>query len=356
VVAAGVDVELARDARLHEPLREGDVLIAEQVDGADVDVRRRQPGDVGGAGRCRVLVGGLASEVPLPRLDISRPVPDPDVGDLVRRRRRVRVVDHRVDRHDEPQWRALAVACQQGGAESESAARAAAVDRQPVGVDAECDGVVRRPHQAGVAVPHRRGMGVLGGEAVLDGDDDCADLGAQHGRGGVLPGDVAENHAAAVDEEDAREHPGGVDRPVDPNGDVRIAVGAGDGAVLLGDVGVLHDREHREDLLDGRTAGDDVGDGVEATGHDLEKSVEREAALRVDQVAAGHGHSIGSGGWSVSRPLELTGLRNRGAGREGTRPAPTNMVTRRIRANRLSLRHAPGKPLPSARRLARLRR
>jgi hypothetical protein len=93
---------------------------------------------------------------------------------------------------------------------------------------------------------------LLGGEPVLDGDDDSADLGAQHGRGGVLPGDVAEDHAAAVDEVDAREGPRGVDRPVDPNGDVRVAVGTGDGAVLLGDVGVLHDREHREDLLDGR--------------------------------------------------------------------------------------------------------
>ena len=40
VVGAGVDVQLRRHARLHQPLRERDVLVAEEVDRADVDEAR----------------------------------------------------------------------------------------------------------------------------------------------------------------------------------------------------------------------------------------------------------------------------------------------------------------------------
>src|SRR5689334_4363838 len=65
VVGARVDVQLRWYARLHEAHRERDVLVAEQVDGAHVDERRRQPGQVLAAGRAGVLVGLAAAEVPL---------------------------------------------------------------------------------------------------------------------------------------------------------------------------------------------------------------------------------------------------------------------------------------------------
>jgi hypothetical protein len=43
-------VQLARHPGLHQPVRERDVLVPEQVHGADVDVGRRQPGQVLGPG------------------------------------------------------------------------------------------------------------------------------------------------------------------------------------------------------------------------------------------------------------------------------------------------------------------
>src|SRR5690606_40445508 len=104
---------------------------------------------------------------------------------------------------------------------------------------------------------------------------------------------AAEDHAAAVDEVDAGQRARRVDRPVDPHGDVGLPGGAGDGAVLLGDVGVLRHLHAGEHVRDGLAALDDVGDRVEAAGHRLEQGVERDAALRVDQITTGHGPSTG---------------------------------------------------------------
>jgi len=42
---------------LHQPLRERDVLVPEQVDRADVDEGRRQAGQILRAGRGGVLIG-----------------------------------------------------------------------------------------------------------------------------------------------------------------------------------------------------------------------------------------------------------------------------------------------------------
>jgi hypothetical protein len=50
-------VQLRRDTGLHEPHGERDVLVPEQVDGADVDERRREAGQILRAGRGGVLIG-----------------------------------------------------------------------------------------------------------------------------------------------------------------------------------------------------------------------------------------------------------------------------------------------------------
>jgi hypothetical protein len=57
VVGAGIDVQLGRDTGLHEPRRERDVLVPEQVDGADVDVGRRKAVQILRASRGGVLIG-----------------------------------------------------------------------------------------------------------------------------------------------------------------------------------------------------------------------------------------------------------------------------------------------------------
>ena len=56
MISTGIDVQLSRDAGLHEPRGERDVLIPEQVDGADVDEGRRQAGQVVGASLGGVLI------------------------------------------------------------------------------------------------------------------------------------------------------------------------------------------------------------------------------------------------------------------------------------------------------------
>ena len=49
VVGAGVDMQLARHAVSHEALREVDVLVAKEVDRADIDEGGRQAGEISGS-------------------------------------------------------------------------------------------------------------------------------------------------------------------------------------------------------------------------------------------------------------------------------------------------------------------
>src|SRR6266851_772413 len=293
VVGAGVDVQLGGDPGSHEPGGEGDVLVTEHVDGADVDEGRRQAGQVLRAGRSGVLVGLAVAQVPLPGLDVARPVPQADVGDLVTGRGLVPVVDHRVDRHLEADGRAAAVAGEHRHGDGEAAPGAAAVDGETVWVDAEFGGVAGQPYQAGVAVLGRRGIGVLRGQAVLDGDDHRIDMLADRRRDRVLTVDVAEDHAAAVNEVDAGQRAGGVRRPVDPHGDIRRPVGPGNRAVLRGDVGVGRNLQGGQQLRHRGAPLHDVGNGVETAGNRLEQRVQWLTYIRVDEVTTGHEGSSG---------------------------------------------------------------
>ena len=87
VEGAGIHVQLHRHAGAHERLRVGDVLVEEQVEVADVDVGRRQAGQVRGTGRRGVrldVVGaGAPGEVRVPSHDVGGAVPDLRVHDGV---------------------------------------------------------------------------------------------------------------------------------------------------------------------------------------------------------------------------------------------------------------------------------
>jgi hypothetical protein len=54
VESAGDDVEVARDAAVAEPARVFDVLVVEEIEGADADPGRRKTGEILAAGRGRV--------------------------------------------------------------------------------------------------------------------------------------------------------------------------------------------------------------------------------------------------------------------------------------------------------------
>ena len=205
----------------------------------------------------------------------------------------VPVVDHRVDRHLEADRRAAAVAGEHRGGDGKAASRAAAVDGEAVRVKAELGGVARHPQQAGVAILDLRRMGVLGRQAVFDGDHHRVDVLADGGGDRVLAVEVAQDHAAAMDVVDPGQHPGGVHRPVDPYLDVRRALRPGHRTVLGADVRVrryLHGGQHRAQR---GPALHDVGDGVEAAGDRLIQLVQGFAYIRVDQIATGHEPSYG---------------------------------------------------------------
>ena len=114
------------------------------------------------------------------------------------------------------------------------------------------------PRRRGVAIVGRRGVFVLGRQAIVNGHDDrVAELGQQLLAGAVVRFDVADDPPAAVEEDEHRQVVtfGGVDADRD------VAGGAGHGAIeddgRLGGA-ELHHREafdHRAGFL-GRLFGD----------------------------------------------------------------------------------------------------
>ncbi|CAI7974664.1 hypothetical protein FRAHR75_1480005 [Frankia sp. Hr75.2] len=203
----GVHVQLGGNAGRREPTCILDALVTEDVELAHLDVGRWQAGEVVCSGRRRVRrdVGPAVrgAEQRTPSGDVVVVVParercDRGIG------RGVAVIEHRVDQDLSGQCGAASVACQQGHRGGQSTASAVAHDRDPCWVDPELDCVVSQPPQRGVAVLHRRGVGVLRGEAILDrqhGDTGCRYV---SGDPRIVEFDTAENHSAAVEVEDGR--------------------------------------------------------------------------------------------------------------------------------------------------------
>ena len=95
-------------------------------------------------------------------------------------------------------------------------------DADLVGVDAEISGVRDRPPQGRLAVVDRSRVGVLGGQAVLDGNPDDPELRTKLVHAGVVHRVGAGHIAAAVDGEQAGQRSIGIRRSMDPNDHVWI--------------------------------------------------------------------------------------------------------------------------------------
>ena len=105
-------------------------------------------------------------------------------------------------------------------------------DEDPAGVDPEFVGMLGRPRQAGVAVLDRRGVGVLGGEAVFHADDDGPRVDDVRKEQVDARASVADDHPAAVRVIDARGVRRTRGRAQHEQGDVRVAGRSGDGQLL----------------------------------------------------------------------------------------------------------------------------
>ena len=159
--AAGADMQISRDARDGEPARVLDVLVAEDVELADLDVGRGQVGGVGEARGRRVgrdaseavAAGGLhvgdrVARHGGPGGQVVIVAPDHE-GHERRVGRDVAVVQHRVDEDLFGEGRGqVAVAGYQGGRRRDAAAAAVAHHGDAGRVHVELDGVVVQPAQA----------------------------------------------------------------------------------------------------------------------------------------------------------------------------------------------------------------
>lgn len=160
---AGADVQLDGDVGDGQLARVLDVLVAEEVEGADVDVGRRQAGGVGDAGGRRVRRDGVARLAGLhggdrvarhggPRSQVVPVVPDDKRTQAVVRLDGA-VVEHRVDEDLFGQRRRqVPVAREDGARRRHTAAAAIAHDRDARRVDVQRGRVRVQPRQAGEAV------------------------------------------------------------------------------------------------------------------------------------------------------------------------------------------------------------
>ena len=125
-------------------------------------------------------------------------------------------------------------------------------DADLAGVDTEISGVRDRPPQGRLAVVDRGRVGVLGGQAVLDGNPDDPELRTELVHAGVVHRVGTGHIAATVDGEQARQRSIGIHRSMDPNDHGRIlrhrVLGTFDGIaeLLLADETVA--AQSRQDL------------------------------------------------------------------------------------------------------------
>ena len=209
VEGAGPHVQLDVDPDIPQSRRVVGGLVAEDLGRADVEERRRQPREVGGAGRCGVrrdVVGADAvAEQGAPAGLVADPVPHADAVERARRRGAAAVVEHGVVEQLPDECRAAAVARGEGDARRESGAGARAREQEPVGAHAELRRVRGDPLERGVAVLERDGVGMLRRKPVFDGDQADAEVGHPGERRVEAAEPVAEHHAARVEHEHGRQ-------------------------------------------------------------------------------------------------------------------------------------------------------
>ena len=167
------------------------------------------PGQVG------VPAGGVGGAVPHLRIDHDAAA-----------RRDVAVVEHRVDEELERDRHLAPIARQQSEAGGEASAGAGAPDGDVGRVGAELRGGAGEPLQAGVAVLERRGVGMLGRQAVLDGSHHDAQLVGDGRAEVVVHGDAAHHEAATVDPEQGGRGPRDRGGAVEAHDDVGSPLGS----------------------------------------------------------------------------------------------------------------------------------
>ena len=208
VRTAGVHVELDRRTRRGDAARVRDVLVAEDVEVAHVDVGRRESGHVVGACRCR----GRTARASVPIAVAEQRVPARVVV-VVRPRRERRELGIGQSSCGRRASGTRGSAGRAGTPRSRASSATPAASPPPAlspmtstraGSTRSSSVCSTSQSQAGEAVLDRGGMGMLGCDPVLDREE-------RHPRVGDVPGDEpvvhrhrSQDHAAAVQEDDRR--------------------------------------------------------------------------------------------------------------------------------------------------------
>jgi len=281
VEGTGKQVQLNGYAGGEQCLRVGDGLVPQRIVLHHRDVRRRQPGQVGGARRGGVGGNGVAaahprSQVGVPAADRVLPAEHRRVHELDHGTGDQPVVELRNVQVLEGDRRPAAVTGQQGEPGGQPTAGADAVQRDARRVHGWMLG---QPGQRGVAVLDRRREAVLGGEPVVHRHDHGPDRTGQVGVQAVVGVQVADREAARVHGQDAGQ-PGPPLGLVHAQADVRP-----DQLVADGQAGEIGGRLEVLELGQPGPAGGDVG----GTGERGDRG-EGRGQRRLDSVLRGNAH------------------------------------------------------------------
>lgn len=169
--------------------------------------------------RVAAVTGGrgtdVGPEIGVPAEAGAAPVPNGRVGEQPGARGHQPVVECGAAQMLEADPGPAAVTGEQGRCGGQTGSGAVAPQCDPVGPDVQAAGVRRQPAQPGVAVLQRGGEGVLGGQAVVDGDHQRPQLPAEQQVPVVIDVRRTQDEAAAVDAVDGGEQPLHPLRPVD---------------------------------------------------------------------------------------------------------------------------------------------
>ena len=113
----------------------------------------------------------------------------------------------------------------------QTAPGAGAANGNALRVDAQFAGIRRQPRKRGVTIFHRRGEGMLWGQAILNRHNDGVDILGQVARPCVIAGHIAQHIAAAMNPQQGRQERRSGSWLVDAHKDIGITRRAGDVAV-----------------------------------------------------------------------------------------------------------------------------
>ncbi len=230
-----------RDPGVAQGRRVPGAVVADRVQVGRLDQRRGEPLEPAEQRREEGVAHVAVGTRVVGEVGVHRPAgEDPALGVLGDGRGRHREVDRGVDERLVPQRGDPGIAQDLRDDRGEVAPGGVTGHRHPPGVGAEHVPGDLHPRRGVDAVQGRHGRPVLGGQAVVDGDDDAPDLGREERAQRVVVDEVAEDPAAAVEPHDDRHVGARVGQragAVDPQRDLvvvagrRRAVGDPDGRV-----------------------------------------------------------------------------------------------------------------------------